>query len=103
MFLARRCKIFGVNLLRIVSKKIWNEILKSKKPYLDEVKKVHVNGEEYDVKMSINPILDKKGKVKFFVSVESDISKEKNVDRMKTEFISLASHQLRTPLSAINC
>jgi signal transduction histidine kinase len=59
------------------------------------------NGEEYDALASISPIIGENGLVRFFVGIERDITKLKEVDRAKTEFVSLASHQLRTPLTAI--
>lgn len=53
------------------------------------------------VAINITPIFSKSG-FEGAVEIFRDISLEKEVDKAKTEFVSLASHQLRTPLSTIN-
>ncbi len=58
------------------------------------------NGQKMPVAVTVSPILVD-GKPRGAVEVFRDISFEEEVDRMKSEFISLASHQLRTPLSSI--
>ncbi|HRZ30504.1 MAG TPA: ATP-binding protein [Candidatus Paceibacterota bacterium] len=82
--------------------KLWQIIKTDKKSFVGEINNRRKSGENYTVLASISPVLDQKTKeVKFFVGIERDITKEKQVDKAKTEFVSLASHQLRTPLSTI--
>ncbi len=59
------------------------------------------DGEKFPVFMTVSPIL-LRNKPIGAIEVFRDISDDIEADKMKTEFISIASHQLRTPLSAVN-
>ncbi len=58
------------------------------------------NGSYMPISLSVAPLFDG-GKTFGALVVFQDITEERHLDYLKTEFISLASHQLRTPLSAI--
>lgn len=58
------------------------------------------NGKKFPVTVSVTPVVFD-NKLIGAINVFRDITREKQIDKAKTEFVSLASHQLRTPLSAI--
>jgi len=59
------------------------------------------DGSRFPVSVTVTP-MEVEGQTIGAVEVFRDITREKNIDRSKTEFVSLASHQLRTPLTSIN-
>jgi two-component system sensor histidine kinase VicK len=79
--------------------KLWNTIKEQKIPFVGEIQNRRKDGREYTAVVSISPVLDKDKNIIFFVGIERDITKEKEIERMRVDFLSLASHQLRTPLS----
>ena len=81
--------------------KLWKTIKIKKKPFIGEMKNKRKDGSIYTVEIKISPVLDKEKNILFFVAISRDITKAKEVDRLKSEFISIASHQLRTPLSSL--
>ncbi|MFA5831416.1 MAG: ATP-binding protein [Candidatus Paceibacterota bacterium] len=81
---------------------MWRTIKTEKKIFHGQLQNRRKNGEMYEADILISPVLDAKDNILFFVGIERDITKEKEIDRAKSEFVSLASHQLRTPLSSIN-
>lgn len=62
---------------------------------------VKKDGDKIPVADSSAPIKDKQGNVLGCVVVFRDVTEERKVEKMKSEFVSIASHQLRTPLTGI--
>jgi PAS domain S-box-containing protein len=81
--------------------KMWKSLKETKKSYSVEVPNVKKDGENYITEVHISPVLDQDKNISFFVGISRDVTKAKEVERVKNEFISLASHQLRTPLAAV--
>jgi len=101
--LTAKCgSLWGGYMQKAFYKKMWDTIAKKKKPFEGRVENKRKNGQMFVGHTNIVPILDEQNNVKFFVDIQRDVTIEMEIDRAKSEFVSLASHQLRTPLSTIN-
>lgn len=82
-------------------KRLWDTLKNKRQPFNVELKNKRKNGEIYNAILRAAPILDEKQEVVGFIATEEDITERIRVDQAKSEFVSLASHQLRTPLTVI--
>lgn len=66
-----------------------------------EVEVPRPDASRFWVRASFTPVRDERGAVTQWVVVATDITRQKEVDRLKNELVSTVSHELRTPLGSL--
>jgi len=77
-----------------------NAIRRGESFYTEDIPAHRKNGADFEMELTVYPLKDADGST-FLVGVAHDITRRRRLDRAKTDFVSLASHQLRTPLTGI--
>lgn len=67
-----------------------------------ETVRLRKDGRPIDVSLSISPIRDRSGTIIGAAKIARDITERKEFERRKDEFIAMASHEFKTPLTSLN-
>lgn len=83
-------------------KKLWQTKKYGLQSFSGEVKNRNKNQDVYYALMHSSPVFSEDKDLVGFIATEEGITKLKELDAIKSEFISIASHQLRTPISGLS-
>ncbi len=66
-----------------------------------ETVRMRKDGRRVEVSLSISPVRDRSGKIIGAAKIARDISERRELERRKDEFINMASHELKTPVTGL--
>lgn len=80
---------------------IQQSISESRSIVRDDLLLENKKGEKIAVAVYISPVIDAKGDVMGAIVLLRDVTQEKEMEKMKYEFVSIASHEIATPIAVI--
>jgi len=86
---------------RTKAQKIFDRFLAGQEIRDEEMEMRRADGTSLWVNLSVRPIVDEEGRVIASRSVVTDITEHRKLDQLKDDFISLVSHELRSPLTVV--
>jgi len=66
-----------------------------------ETVRLHKSGQQTDLQIALSPVRNAKGEVVGISTIARDITQAKLHEQLKDEFIAVASHELKTPVTSI--
>jgi PAS domain S-box-containing protein len=100
--------IIGHSILKLIPEDLHHEepvildrLRKGEKIDHHETTRRTADGRLINVSLTISPILDKEGRVTGVSKIARDITEQKRDEQRKNDFIGMASHELKTPLTSL--
>lgn len=81
--------------------KMINQLKKGKRIEHYETQRKTKDGRIIDVSITVSPLRNRKGEIIGASKIARDITYQKEIERKREDFISMASHELKTPITSI--